>query len=276
MSHKVLILCGGRGIIDPATRQRIPKAMIQIGGHPLLWHVMQSFANAGHSDFLLALGEGGDEIRRHFLHQHVADRDVEFNGASGEIRYLTRSTAEHWTVKCIDTGINAQTGSRIARCRRYLEGEAFFTTYSDCLCNVDLQALANAHRADPHRVLTVTGVRPPSRFGTFTVRGSAVDGYSAESRLAGVGGFLNGGFMLVEPALFGHLDVFSECSLEREVFTDLAAARKVGVFAHHGYWQAVDTERDIETVSALYLANQRPWLHPDSPAPDGPPPPVTP
>ncbi|HVZ63783.1 MAG TPA: sugar phosphate nucleotidyltransferase [Lacunisphaera sp.] len=256
---KVLILCGGRGIIDPETRQRIPKAMVQIGGKPVLWHVMKTFATAGMTDFTLALGEGGETIRRYFYYQHLESRDIEFHGASGDVRYLTSSPEEKWSVKCVDTGINAATGSRIARCRRYFEGETFMVSYSDCLCSVDLAALAEAHRAGG-RIVTVTGVQPPSRFGTFKVSDDGVVGYTTETKLIGRGGYLNGGFMVMNPGIYSHLDVFNECSLELEVFTALARARQVAVFPHEGYWQAIDTERDIQVVSRLIAENKRPWL----------------
>lgn len=256
---QVVILCGGRGVIDPETRQRIPKAMLQAGGKPLLWHVMKIFATAGFTDFVLALGEGGEVIRRYFYYLHLDARDIEIAGASGTIRYLSNSPEENWRIKCVDTGINAATGSRIARCRRHLDGETFLVAYSDCLCNVNLHALVAEHNRGG-RLVTVTGVQPPSRFGTFMVEENGVVGYTTDSRLIGRGGFLNGGFMVMNPGIFGYVEVFNECNLEQEVFTRLAAERKVGIFAHEGYWQAIDTERDVQSVSRLLLENKRPWL----------------
>lgn len=226
---KVIILCGGRGLIDPETRQRIPKALVQVGGHPLIWHVMKTFASAGFNEFILALGEGGDAIRRHSFYQHLEGRDVEIETGSSRIEYLTRSGEEDWRIKMVDTGLNANTGSRIARCRRHVENETFFVTYSDCLCNVDLAALAAAHRAGG-KLLTVTGVQPSSRFGTFSMTDGEVAGYNIDTKLTGIGGYLNGGYMAMSPGIFEHLDVFNECNLEREVFSQLAAARQVGVF----------------------------------------------
>ena len=256
---QVVILCGGRGVIDPETRQRIPKALMQVGGRPLIWHVMKIFAAAGHEEFVLALGEGGEAIRRRFLYQHMEGRDIMLHSGSGAVEYLSRSNEENWRIKCVDTGLNAQTGSRIARCRRYLESEPFFLTYSDCLCSVDLPALLAAHQRGK-KLVTVTGVQPPSRFGTFAVSGGEVTGYTLDSKLAGVGGYLNGGFMVMEPDIFDHLDLMNECALERETFAKLTAAHQIGVFPHNGYWQAVDTERDLQTVTQLYTENQRPWL----------------
>lgn len=256
---KVLILCGGRGLIDPETRQRIPKALAQVGGRPLIWHVMKTFASVGFNEFVLALGEGGDTIRRHFFYQHLEGRDVEINSGSNRIEYLTRSGEEDWSIRMVDTGLNANTGSRIARCRRHIGNEDFFVTYCDCLCNVDLAALVASHQ-NSGKTVTVTGVQPSSRFGTFAMAGDEVTGYTMDTKLTGVGGYLNGGYMVMSPGVFEHLDVFSECNLEREVFSKLAAGRQVGVFPHAGYWQAVDTERDLQMVTQLYLDNKRPWL----------------
>jgi glucose-1-phosphate cytidylyltransferase len=256
---KCLILCGGRGLIDPETRQRIPKALIQVGGNPLVWHVMKTFAAVGVKEFILALGEGGEAIRRHFFYQHLEGRDVEIDTGSTGIEYLTRSGEDDWRIIMVDTGLNANTGSRIARCRRHVGNENFFVTYSDCLCNVDLAGLASTHDASG-KLLTVTGVQPSSRFGTFSMTDGEVAGYTIDTKLTGIGGYLNGGYMAMSPGIFEHLDVFNECNLEREVFAQLAAKRQVSVFPHAGYWQAVDTERDLQIVTKLYLENKRPWL----------------
>ncbi len=256
---KVVILCGGRGVIDPESRLRIPKALMQVGGRPLVSHVMNSFATAGFTEFVLALGEGGDAIRRHFYYQHIEGRDIEFSGGSGQFSYLTNAPEDNWQITCVDTGINAQTGCRVARCRRYVEREPFFVTYSDCLCNVNLQALIAFHRTNGS-LLTATGVQPTTRFGTFAMESDVVTGYSLETHVAGMGGYVNGGYMVMDPDIFEHLDVFNECTLEREVFTKLARLGLIGVFPHTGYWQAVDTERDLATVTKFYLGNQRPWL----------------
>ena len=256
---KCLILCGGRGIIDSETRQRIPKALLQVGDHPLIWHVMKTFASAGYDEFILALGEGGEAIRRHFFYHHLEGRDIELSAGSDHIEYLTQSAEDNWRIKLIDTGLHASTGSRIARCRRYVENETFFVTYSDCLCNVDLAALQQSHQAGG-KIMTVTGVQPRSRFGTFTLTDNEVAGYTVDTPLTGFNGYLNGGYMVMNPAIFDHLNVLNECNLEREVLPKLAELHQVGLYPHNGYWQSVDTERDLQMVTRLYEDNKRPWL----------------
>jgi glucose-1-phosphate cytidylyltransferase len=220
---------------------------------------MKTFSAAGHTDFVLALGEGGEAIRRHFLFQHIEGRDIEIEAGTGHVGYLAPSAEDCWKIKCVDTGVNAQTGARLARCRRHLGEEPFFVTYSDCLCNVDLTALRAAHAGTGLSAM-VTGVRPSSRFGTFALSAEGVTGYQLDARLAGQGGYLNGGYMVMDTRIFDHLTVLNECNLERDVFPALVAARAIGVFPHEGYWQAVDTERDLQQVTQLHLENRRPWL----------------
>lgn len=256
---KVLILCGGRGIIDAESRVRIPKALVQIGGKPLIYHIMKIFSAQGYDEFILALGEGGDAIRRYFFYQHIEGKDVEFDAGSGRIEYLSVGSEDNWRIKCVDTGLNAQTGSRIARCRRYLDCEPFFTTYSDCLCDVDLNELRNFHN-NQGKTITVTGVQATSRFGTFDLMGDRVANYKSDTKFTNGDRYLNGGFMVMNTSIFSYLDVLSECNLERRVFKDLTDGEQMSVYRHDGYWQSVDTERDIDKITGLYLENKRPWL----------------
>jgi glucose-1-phosphate cytidylyltransferase len=256
---RVLLLCGGRGLIDWENRRRIPKGMARIGERPLLWHVMSTFAAFGHRDFVLALGDGGEIIRRFFLGYDKQWRDIEVSLAGGSVEYLDRINEEDWRVQLIDTGREASAGARIARCRRYLGDEPFLLSYSDCLCNVDLTALVAFHCARG-KVLTITGVRPPFRFGTFLVEEGQVISYSLEARLAGVGGHINGGYMVAEPELFRYVEPLNECNLEVEVFSRLAREGKVAIYAHDGYWQPIDGERDLLMLNEQYARNSRPWL----------------
>lgn len=255
----VLLLCGGRGIIDPASRLRVPKAMLSVGDVPLIRHIMRSFACYGHTKFVLALGDGQQHIRRHFLEYGLHSRDIEIELANGEVQPLTGLTDDDWSVKLVDTGIEAQTGSRIARCQRFLAHDTFFVAYADCLCDANLGELISFHRAR-RKILTITGVRPPTRFGTFYVENDEVVGYAPAERLAGHGGYINGGFMVCEPRLFDYLEPYTECNLEKEVFERLAISGEVSVYPHSGYWQAVDTERDLLLLNERYSNNERPWL----------------
>ena len=261
---KTLLLCGGRGAFDYESRIRIPKGMATLGDRPILWHIMKSFSTYGHNEFVLALGEGGQYIRNYFLEYGSQLQDIEVTLATSAVETLNHLPEEDWNIKLIDTGRQAQTGSRIARCRRYVEDETFFISYSDCLCNVNLASLLAYHRSQG-KIITVTGVQPPTRFGIFFTKDDQVISYSSTTNLVGKNGFINGGYMVAEPSLFELLDPFNECTLENEVFKQLADDGQVAVYPHDGYWQAVDTERDMLMLNELYQANKRPWL-PDAPS----------
>ncbi|MCX6065061.1 MAG: glucose-1-phosphate cytidylyltransferase [Chloroflexi bacterium] len=256
---KVLILCGGRGIIDTESRIRIPKGMVNIGERPTLWHIMKTFSTYGHNEFVLALGEGGQFIRDYFIDYRRTSQNVEISLSTGSFETLNPIPGEDWRIKLIDTGRNALTGSRIARCRRYLEDGSFIISYSDCLCDVSITNLLAFHRSK-EKIITITGVQPPSRFGTFFSENSQVTGYTSQGKLVGKGGYINGGYMVAEPSLFDFLSPYNESSLEEEVFSQLAKDGQVAIFPHAGYWQAIDTERDIFMLNDLYKNNQRPWL----------------
>ena len=233
-----------------------------IGNRPVLWHIMKTFSTYGHNEFVLALGEGGEDIRNYFLEYRLRSGDIEVNIADSSVEMLNNLAGEDWKIKMIDTGIGAHTGSRIARCRRYLSDSRFLVTYADCLCSVNLDQLIEFHKKQA-KTVTVTGVQPTSRFGTFYCEGEKVTGYSLNTKMTGINGYVNGGFMVLEPTIFNHVEVFNESNLEREVFEQLATKSQVAVFPHTGYWQAVDTERDLIFLNHLYNQNQRPWL-PDS------------
>lgn len=256
---KCLILCGGRGSIDPVTRGRVPKALVRVGNRPLIWHVMKLFSNYGCTEFVLALGLGGDQIREYFINSFELLHDIEVSIANNNITSLNKIPEENWTIKLIDTGIMARTGARIARCERYLRYEPFFITYSDILADVRIDKLVEFHNTSS-KMLTVTGVNPPSRFGTFNIMDGNKFSYNANARLEMHQSRINGGFMVASEKIFDKLSPISECDLENEVFTTLANEDQIALFRHDGFWQNVDTERDLEYIQGLYEANKRPWL----------------
>ena len=256
---KVLILCGGRGIIDPHTRTRIPKCLIKVGNRPLIWHVMKLFSSYGYTDFVLAIGQEGDLIREYFINGFELLHDVEVQMSNNSITSLNKIPEENWTVKLIDTGISASTGARIARCERYFKEETFFITYSDILSDINIHDLLNFHKASG-KTLTVSGVNPPSRFGTFYLNNQEVASYNANANLEMHSARINGGFMVAEEHFFEKLSPISECNLETEVFYTLLQENQLALRQHDGFWQNVDTERDIVYLQKLYEQNKRPWL----------------
>jgi glucose-1-phosphate cytidylyltransferase len=254
---KCLILCGGRGVIDPISRHRIPKSLLKVGNRPLVWHVMKLFSSYGYTEFVLALGDGGDQIRQYFMNSFELLHDIEVNIADNNVTSLNKIPEENWTVKLIDTGISASTGARISRCERYLKHEPFFITYSDVLADVNINNLLEFHK-NSGKTLTVTGVNPPSRFGTFYLKDEL--SYDPRARLEMHMSRINGGFMVANENIFEKLSPISECNLETEVFNTLVVEKQIGVWKHDGFWQNVDTERDVEYLQSLYEVNKRPWL----------------
>ena len=256
---KCLILCGGRGVVDPVTRNRIPKCLLKIGNRPLIWHVMKLFSSYGCNEFVLALGLGGDQVREYFINSFELLHDIEIKIANNEVKSLNKIPEENWTVKLIDTGISASTGARISRCERYLRYEPFFIAYSDVLANVKINDLVSFHKSSG-KMLTVTGVNPPSRFGTFYVNGENVLGYNVSEKLKMHESRINGGFMIANETICEKLSPISECNLEAEIFNTLITENNIGLWNHDGFWHNVDTERDIEYLQSLYDVNKRPWL----------------
>ena len=256
---RVLLLCGGRGVIDTETRSRIPKCLVKIGNRPLIWHVMKLFAAYGHTEFVLALGQGGDQIKSYFMNAFEFLHDIELKLSSNDVSSLTKIPEENWTVKLVDTGNSARTGARIARCERYLRHEPFFIAYSDILSDVKLDQLLENHKASKS-VLTITGVNPPSRFGTFYLKNNTVSGYNPTAMLDMKEARINGGFMVAEAELFQKLSPITECNLETEVFELLTNEDQLNIFIHDGFWQNVDTERDQDFLNHQYEINKRPWL----------------
>ena len=181
-----------------------------IGDRPVLWHIMKGRSVFGIKDFVLALGEYAELIRDFFVNYQTLGRNVEVRLATGEIKGLTHSNEEDWTVKLIETGVNAGTGCRIARCRPYLGDQSFLLTYADCLCSVHIDALLQFHRKH-NKLLTITGVQPVWRYGVFNTRGGVIQSYTPKSQLVSQYGYINGGYMIAEPAFLNYVEPLNEC-----------------------------------------------------------------
>lgn len=256
---KCLILCGGIGVIDPVSGNRIPKCMLKVGNRPLIWHVMKMYSNYGYKDFVLALGFGGDMIKEYFINSFELMHDIEVSLTHNEVKPLNKIPEDNWTIKLVDTGTSARTGARIARCERFLKFEPFFISYSDILADVNISELVASHRQH-NKILTVSGVNPPSRFGTFSFDEDGKLSYDINARLRMKDSLINGGFMLASETIFEKLNPLSECNLELEIFDGLISENQINVFPHDGFWQNVDNERDLNFVQQLYTENKRPWL----------------
>jgi glucose-1-phosphate cytidylyltransferase len=253
---KVVILCGGLGTRLRHETEFRPKPMVEVGGRPLLWHVMKLYAHFGHDEFVLALGYKGEVIREYFLNYEAMTRDVTVRLGAEPKLTLHDGPAESWTVTLADTGQTAMTGARVKRVERYVDADAFLATYGDGVADIDLTRLVEFHRRHG-RIATVTGVRPPSRFGELVTRGTRVVEFSEKPTTSG-GGYINGGFFVFDRRVFAYLSDDDGCVLEREPLERLAKDGELEMYLHDGYWQCMDTPRDLQH---LHEAWQRgaPW-----------------
>lgn len=256
---KTVILCGGSGIRLQSFLEYIPKAMVKIDHRPMIWHVMKSFARYGHNDFVLALGAGGEMIRDYFLNYDLFNNDISISLEFNQVKKISQHQERAWNITLVDTGEAAGTGARLARCRKYLEGERFFLTYSDCLANIAIDKLLSQHEKNG-QIATVSGVNPPYRYGEFIMDGDRVDAWHEVSKLSSKNGWVNGGFMVFESSIFNYINPLSECTIEKEVFGNLVKNRQLGVYKHDGFWQCLDNEREYQLLKNLCKNNLEYWL----------------
>jgi glucose-1-phosphate cytidylyltransferase len=252
---KVVLLCGGMGTRMREETEYRPKPMVEVGGRPLLWHIMKLYAAYGLRDFVCCLGYRGTTIKQYFLDYHALRSDVTVSLGTGAVQYASRE-AEDWTVSLIDTGEHAMTGARVKRVEHALgDSDIFLCTYGDGVADVDIDALVAFHRAHG-RLATVTGVQTPSRFGELVLDGDDVSRFAEKP--AG-DGLVSGGFFVFDRAVLDRLSADDGCVLEREPLEGLAADGELRVFRHDGYWQCADTVRDIEVLRSLWDRGAAPW-----------------
>jgi glucose-1-phosphate cytidylyltransferase len=254
---RVAILCGGMGTRMGEETQIRPKPMVEIGGRPMLWHIMKMFAGHGFTDFALALGYKGDAIKDFFLHYKARTSDVTAHLGSGELTY-SNSTSEDWIVRMIDTGEATMTGGRLRRLEHVLrEGGTFMATYGDGVADIDLAALVAFHKQQG-RLATVTAVRPSARFGELLLDGSSrVRQFKEKPHTEG--GWINGGFFVFEPEVFRYIPD-DMTVLEEEPLETLAREGELVAYRHESFWQCMDTPRDRLLLETLWTAGTAPWI----------------
>jgi glucose-1-phosphate cytidylyltransferase len=251
---KVAILAGGLGSRLAEETETKPKPMVEIGGQPILWHIMKSYAHHGFKEFLVALGYKGDVIKRYFLDYAKLHSNFTVNLASGDILRHNRET-EDWSVHLIDTGIDTITGGRLKRLGSYLGNETFMATYGDGVSNVDLQVLLNFHRRHG-KLATVTAVRPPARFGGLVFDGDRVVQFTEKPQIGE--GWINGGFFVLEPAVLEYIKG-DETHWELEPLERLVAEGQLMAYRHDDFWQCMDTQRDMRLLEGLWSTGNAPW-----------------
>jgi glucose-1-phosphate cytidylyltransferase len=254
---KVVILCGGLGTRLREETEFRPKPMVEVGGRPILWHIMKTYAHYGLREFVLCLGYRGTMIKEYFLNYAAMNNDFTLAlNRDRTIEYHGEHDERDHSVTLVDTGLNAMTGARVRRVQRYLDGGPFMVTYGDGLSDINVAELLAFHRAHG-KLATVSTVRPTSRFGLVEVDGSSrVTSFSEKPR---VEGWINAGYFVFEPGVFDYLSEDPACTLEREPLERLAADGQLMAFRHTGFFYAMDTYREYEALNKMWDAGTVPW-----------------
>ncbi len=253
---KVVILAGGLGTRISEESYLKPKPMIEIGDQPILWHIMKYYSSFGFHDFVICCGYKGHVIKEYFADYYLHRSDVTFDFSAGNRMTVHENVAEPWRVTLVDTGLNTQTGARVKRVQKYIGNEPFMLTYGDGVGNVDLNALLKQHRVSG-KTATLTGVQPGGRFGVLDLDGENIVGFREKAREDG--GWINGGFMVMEPEVFDYLRNADNCILERGPMETLAQEGRLGIYKHNGFWQCMDTQRDKIWLEERWKTGNAPW-----------------
>ena len=257
---KVVIFCGGKGTRFREVSDVIPKPMAPIGDRPILWHIMKIYSTHGFNDFVLLLGYKGYYIRQFFLDFAALTNDITIDlGQNGADRVTFHNkSAEPWRVTCVDTGEDTMTGGRLWRARKYLEKEEFFcATYGDGVADIDVSALVKFHK-DGGKVGTLTGARPPGRFGELSIEGDRVTKFNEKPEFSGA--YLNSGFFVFQNSIFDkYLNEQENLILEREPLQRMALDGQLTIYKHNGYWHHMDTPYEFELLNRAWNTGKAPW-----------------
>ena len=249
---KVIILCGGMGTRLREETEYKPKPMVEIGGKPILWHIIKLYAHYGYKEFVLALGYKGDIIRDYFLNYYYYNNDFTVNiGDKDGVDVHGKHSEHDWKVTLVETGLNSMTGYRVKLCEKYINEDNFMLTYGDAVSNVNIKELVNFHK-NHNKIGTVTGVFPPSRFGDLLVKGDLVEQFKEKQKKVRDSNPINGGFFVFKREFLSMIPVDITCDLERTPLENMAKEKQLVVYKHYGFWQCMDTYRDYVLLNKLW------------------------
>lgn len=253
---KVVILAGGYGTRISEESHLRPKPMIEIGGYPILWHIMKIYSHYGFNDFIICCGYKGYMIKEYFADYYLHCSDVTFDFTDKNKMIVHNNVAEPWKVTLIDTGLDTMTGGRLKRVSKYIGNEPFMLTYGDGVSDIDINKLVESHKRSD-KIATITAIQPGGRFGALEI---ADDNQikSFEEKAKEDGGWINGGFMVFEPEIFEYIDNDSTM-LERKPLKTLAKIGKLNAYKHTGFWQCMDTQRDKRKLEDMWEKHEAPW-----------------
>jgi len=251
---KTVILSGGLGTRLSEETIIKPKPMVEIGGRPILWHIMKIFAHYGHNQFGIAMGYKAEIIKNYFLNYYHHQSNLTIHLGSGKVD-VHGGVIEDWTVYLADTGSSTQTGGRIKRLSDWIDGNTFMMTYGDGVASIDIDQLLLFHK-EQKKLVTVTAVRPPSRFGGLALDGNLVVDFEEKPQIGE--GWINGGFFVIEPQALDYID--GDGSIwERKPLEKIAREGQLAAFRHEGFWQCMDTIRDVQGLENLWQSGAAPW-----------------
>jgi len=255
---KVAILCGGMGTRLREETEFRPKPMVEIGGRPILWHIMKIYAHYGFNEFILCLGYKGEMIKEYFLNFEILNSDftLELGTASKNIIIHETHRRENWKITMVDTGLQAMTGARIKRIEKFIDTDTFMMTYGDGVGDVDIRKLLAFHRSHG-KIATVTGVKPISRFGFLSIHNDRVISFAEKPPVREE--YINGGFFVFNKDVFNYLDSDDSCMFEHEPMERLAATGELMVYRHDGYWHCMDTIRDRDMLEREWQREKPGW-----------------
>jgi len=251
---KVIILAGGTGSRLGELTETTPKPMVKIGGKPMLWHILQTYAHFGHKDFFLALGYKSEIIKEYFLNYQFITSDFTIDLTSGKLKSHQVDTVD-WRVTLVNTGENSMTGGRAKRMQSFIGDQTCMLTYGDGVANIDLEKLLAFHKSHG-KLITMTAVRPAARFGELKLSGNKVESFQEKPQMQE--GWINGGYFVIEPAFFDLIQGDSTL-LEREPLEQAVKMGELMAYQHQGFWQCMDTKRDLELLESLW-ASGAPWI----------------
>jgi glucose-1-phosphate cytidylyltransferase len=254
---KVVILAGGFGTRISEESHLRPKPMIEIGGMPILWHIMKSYSKYGFNDFIICCGYKQYAIKEYFANYYLHRSDITFDFKDNNKKVIHNNIAEPWKVTLVDTGLNTMTGGRIKRIKEYTKNEPFLLTYGDGVSDVDVKKLAKFHK-DSKKIATITAIQPGGKFGMLDIDdiNSSITGFAEKKKEDG--GWINGGFMVFNPEIFDYLEDDSTV-LEKEPLETLAKSGELIAYKHQGFWQCMDTLRDKMYLEELWDSGKAPW-----------------
>ena len=251
---KVVILAGGLGTRLSEETELKPKPMVEIGGKPMLWHIMKIYSAYGFNEFIICVGYKGYVIKEYFHHYFLHHSDVTIDLENNSTEFLN-SKAEPWKITLVDTGISSMTGGRIKRIKDYIGNETFMVTYGDGVADIDINGLVNYHR-QMNKLSTITAVQPSGRFGAMNLRENYVASFKEKPE--GDNAWINGGFFVLEPEVFEYID-HDMTIFEREPLEKLSSANQLVAYKHCGFWQAMDTLREKTLLEKLWREKNVPW-----------------